>query len=404
MLRELHNKTGITRDQFIAHVGVSHISIDNWFDGKIRPSSNRIAAITEAFSKLIPGSNRQALAIQLQRQFTCAYLGDMLEEKIGRDKVIDLATALYRFIFLISEDIRTMDRPPMDKAAGAEFEILKHGVDHPYSRTLLRNLASVEMDAKWKKEILASVTGWSLRFEEIASSASLPGSSAGLAQNLPEDALKEAIKDGTQADLQKLKEASGLQAIDYQRIAAGDLSPVIESFNDGLNDRRLIVKQHPLSPEAHLHLGSFLGMVGKHTGNINLINEGINECKMAAVLCPGWDNPLVEPAIILINVRRYEEALKELEYAASKLPAVTPHLAMNRGYALMQLKKYELALQDFEFVISVRPNYALALDYAAHCALTIGDYLKGGNYAKEARKYGVMQAYEDWQKGKYRKR
>ena len=48
-----------------------------------------------------------------------------------------------------------------------------------------------------------------------------------------------------------------------------------------------------------------------------------------------WDTPLVEPGITLINVGRYDEALAELGSATKKLPAITPHLAFNRGYALM---------------------------------------------------------------------
>ena len=67
----------------------------------------------------------------------------------------------------------------------------------------------------------------------------------------------------------------------------------------------------------------------------------------------------------------------------------------------MQLKMYERALADFEFVISLRPNYARALDYAAHCAFIFGDAQKGMRYAKEARKYGETQTYNEWRKGKY---
>ena len=56
-------------------------------------------------------------------------------------------------------------------------------------------------------------------------------------------------------------------------------------------------------------LGSFLGMVGKQLSNREMINEGKNECKIAAALCEGWDTPLVEPGIILMNTGYYDEAL-----------------------------------------------------------------------------------------------
>ncbi len=193
-----------------------------------------------------------------------------------------------------------------------------------------------------------------------------------------------------------------MEAKDYARIAAGDINLLIDHLNGGINVRRLIVKRHPLSPQAHSELGSYLGMVRKHLCNRGMIDEGINECKIAATLCKDWDTPLVESGIILINIGRYDEALAELENAANKLPAMTPHLAMNRGYALMQTKRLGQALVDFEFVIQMRPNYALALDYAAHCAFMTNDQDKGMKNAKEARKYGEPHAYNDWRNGMYK--
>ena len=83
---------------------------------------------------------------------------------------------------------------------------------------------------------------------------------------------------------------------------------------------------------------------------------------------------------ILINVGRYDEALSELENAVNKLPSITPHLAMSRGYAFMQLRKYEQALSDFEFIIKSRPDYASALDNAAYCAFMLSDREKGIKY------------------------
>lgn len=82
---------------------------------------------------------------------------------------------------------------------------------------------------------------------------------------------------------------------------------------------------------------------------------------------------------------------------------MTPHLAVNRGYVLMQTKRYEQALNDFEFVIRIKPNYAPTLDYAAHCAFMIEDQVRGIKYAKEARKYGEPHTYHDWRMGAYKK-
>jgi len=403
MLREFLSETGITREQLAARVGVTRVSIDNWFDGKIRPVPENIEFMVEEFANLIPGTNKNELRQQLQRQFTLAYLVNILAETIGRKAVVELATALYRFIYLISEDIRTMTRPPIEEVAGMEYDNLRLGTDDPGSHTLLRNLSVMENNPEWQRDILASITGWDLRFEEIANFSGLLSDAAGLAQELPREVMEQDIKEGIAEEIQRLRGVSILKPEDYERVISGDLSYMVERFKDGIDDRRLIVKRHPLSAQAHSQLGSFLGMVGRWLRNREMIDEGINECKISAALCEGWDMPLVEVGIILINAGHYDEALVEFENAANKLPELTPHLAMNRGYTLMQLKRYKQALADFEFVIAKKPDYSYALDYAAYCSFMLGNQVKGIKYAKEARKYGVMQSYNEWRNGVYKK-
>ncbi len=73
-LRALLSQSGRTRDEFTAWTEVSHTSIDNWFDGKMRPTMNHINDLVSAFSKLIPGSNEYILQLQFEKQFTLAYL------------------------------------------------------------------------------------------------------------------------------------------------------------------------------------------------------------------------------------------------------------------------------------------------------------------------------------------
>jgi transcriptional regulator with XRE-family HTH domain len=404
MLRRLLSEAGITRDQFGARVEVSPVSIDNWFDGKVRPTPANIERIADAFSNVITGGSRKHdLQVRLQSEFTFAYLADQLAEVIGREAVEDLATALYRFVRTISDDVNSMKRPPLEDAAGNEFETLRLGVDEPSSHALLRNLASLETDPEWKRDILASTTGWELRFEEIALQSSLPGGSAGLAQDLPEAARAEESEDGTGDDLKRLRTVSTLGTHDYERLAFGDLTLFIEQLRDGIERRRLVVRQHQSSPRPHFELGSFLGMAGKHLRSRDLIDEGVRECRIAGALCKGWDAPLVEVGIILSNAGRVDEALIELSAAVDRLRGITPHLAFARGYALMQVKRHEEALKDFEAVIRARPEYALALDHAGHCAFMIGQNVKGREYAKAARKHGSTMTYDDWRRGTYGK-
>ncbi len=92
------------------------------------------------------------------------------------------------------------------------------------------------------------------------------------------------------------------------------------------------------------------------------------------------------------------------ESALKNLQNITPHLAFARGYAFLQLKRYDEALKDFEFVINEQPDYAVALDHAAHCAFILNHRDKGIKYAKEARKQGDPRAYNEWKRGEYDKK
>ena len=173
---------------------------------------------------------------------------------------------------------------------------------------------------------------------------------------------------------------------------------IINMLEAGLALRRSIVRDFPSSPTAHINLGSFLGMAGKWMRRRDLVDEGITECKIASMLLPNWDNPAVEPGIMLANIGAYDEALAELAQAAEQLPEATPHLQFATGYVLMELSRPAEALEQFEAVIGSRPDYALAHNHAARCAFSLGETTKAIKFAKTARRLGEPDEYNAWRK------
>jgi len=162
------------------------------------------------------------------------------------------------------------------------------------------------------------------------------------------------------------------------------------------------VKVNPGSAECHSALGSMLGKVGERSGDNNMVEEGLLECRIAAQLAPVWDMPRVEVGIILINTKRHEEALKELENAAQLFDELSPHLAFNLGFARMTCNDPAGALEMFERVLDAEPGYGLALDNAAHCYFLTGNQVRGRELAKRAHNLGVSETYQAWRAGKYR--
>ena len=409
LLRRLTKSAGLTRNQLALRLDVSYTAVDNWLDGKNRPTPENIAALAKALAGRATNKRVQRLEQEIQRQFTLAQLADLLEPWIGRERVIELSTALVRFVWLISEDVRSMDRRPIEEAAGAEFDALRYGTADRSTHVLLRNLAQLEIDASWKRDILAATGDWGFLFQVVANQTSGNRFAAGLAQDAADvwngRTARSGLDEppGTGDPAQEALKQLGTETDDVEFHLGGvrNLGQLLEA---GIARRRAIVRDFPLSGNAHYQLGSFLGMAGKRLARRDLVDEGITECKIAASLLPAWDAPAVEPGIILANVGAFEEAIHELSQAREELPEVTPHLLFVTGYVLMMLSRYTEALDHFEKVIAARPDYALASLYAARCAFTLGDKQKGLRYAKTARRFGEPDEYIAWSYGVYSSR
>jgi transcriptional regulator with XRE-family HTH domain len=400
-LRILLTQAGINRDQFAARLGVSSTSIDNWFDGKIIPKPENIFALAKEFSILLPTKNQQALNTKIKREFVISGLLNKLAESVGRYSVIELAEAFNHLVGEITKDVESMNRQPIEDAADKEFEILRLGSDSFDGRILLRNLLLVESDQDWQRDLMAASIDWSLRFQEIISESASLRTAAGLAQDIHD--VDPKFQDEAEHEIQELKKSMQLKSSDYLTILQGDLNTLNRLFNEEVNKRRMIVKRYPLSPQAHWLLGSYLGMVGKWLRNRKLIDEGISECNLAAALFQDWDNPVVEPAIILSNAGFNQEALGSILIAQKTLKIITPHLVFVYGYILMELGKYEEALAKFKIVIEARPDYALTYTYASECAFKTGNRHDGREFAKKARNLGEPKAYFSWKKGELSK-
>ena len=397
-LRSLANSAGLTRTQLATLLEVSENSVDNWMDGKNRPTTENIAALSNVLAPKMNGTSAQQLSENIRLEFALATIADTLADEIGRERAIELSDALVRFIWLITQDVNEMERPPVEEACGEEYDAMAFGTAHPSTHTLLRNLAILEPDASWKQYIIAASLPWDLAFQAARVQQTQPRMAAGLAQDF--------------ADVSEMPDP-GINAVgdfiatnghfDYRRVAAGDLTLLSTIVGTQVTQLRAIARDFPTSPGAHFQLGSLLGKIGELTGRRDLVDEGLTECKIAAALAPNWDNPSVETGIMLANFGAFDEAIIELNRTAERLPAVTPHLQFATGYVLMHLSRHAEALERFESVINFRSDYALAHLHAASCLFALGNQRKGISFAKTARRLGEPGEYVAWKSGKYAK-
>ncbi len=412
LLRGLVRDAGLTREQLADRLERSDTSIDNWLDGKVRPTRTNISALAEALAQGNSAASAGRIDIDIQRQFTLARLADLLVPVIGRKTVLNLGTALYRFVRLISTNVAGMQRPPLDENPTAEVAALTYGTAHPSTFPLLEDLASIETDRDWKNYIMAAATSWEVAVQQIAVDAGLPRTAAGLAQDISDvlksgsirySDLEDCLSPDHAAEIRtRLTQASSIENI--SRIIHGGIRAMTRDWENSIALRRALVRDFPTDPEAHFNLGSYLGKVGELTRRRDLVDDGIRECKIASALLPEWDAPAAEPAIILANYGAYEESLQELNWAQSVLPAPTPRLQYCFGYTLMMLERYDEALPYFDEVLKAKPNYALVLRDAARCSFKLGDHSDGISYAKKAREFGDPVEYNLWREGEYSSR
>ena len=408
ILRKHTTGVGLSRAQLAGRIEVSETTVDNWFDGRHWPDLAYIDSLALEFSRGNPAS-AVPMVVDLKRQFALARLCQALSELVGRDHVHSAIDSVSRF----ARDLAALLRPrvlPGAKSTAIETAmgatLLLSSSDDPWVSELLFLLADSYADGERKDSVLAAARPWKLALGVARIAMEGPKSlSAGLAQDYL-DVVDGSARSGAIEVREVINRELGRQVTSL--VAMGSLEDplgVLASiFEDGIAIRRQLVERFPHSPDAHTQLGSLLGMVGGKTGERALIDEGLLECRIASGLCPAWDMPAVERGIMLTEFGEHLEALLELEQVARDLQEPTPHWHFVTGYVLTELERFAKGLEHLEAVISVRPDYALAYRYAAHCAFKVGDSRKGAAYAKTGQRLGEPDVFDAWQSGEYRTR
>lgn len=395
-LRELASRANVTRAALAERLGVSGNAVDNWFDGVNRPNQTNLRMLVRELAG--PGDVAR-LEQDVGRCFALSALAEVLAATLGWDCVTDLATACARFVRLIMEDVGRMKRRPLtETTSGAELVALMFGTAHSSTTVLLHNLARHETETGWRRDILAAGSPWGVQLETAATDASDVDIVAGLAQGPDQVFVKESDDGGSSAPG---GDSEGIAAVRHAFRASGFRSdcrkrPRRDDLLRRVADVRSAAHKYPSSARVHFEVGGLMGLVAQWLASIDLRNEAIFECRLAAKLRPGWDAPLVEPAIILSNAGLHEAALAELDSAEARMPAATPHLRWVRGCVLMEVKRYVDALEEFERVLEAHPDYAVALSKAAQCAFKVGETKAGIKLAKRAFLLGEQQPYLDW--------
>ena len=109
-------------------------------------------------------------------------------------------------------------------------------------------------------------------------------------------------------------------------------------------------------PTAEAH--TFLGWTYSFQG---LLDEAIEECRKAIAVDPSFGNPYNDIGAYLIEMGRPDEAIPWLEKATRAARYEAPHYPhFNLGRVFLLKEMYTRALQEFQTVLEMRPDYEAA--------------------------------------------
>lgn len=408
---------GPTRDQLAERLEVSNNTIDNWLDTDTRPTWSHVNRLAEELAPFHADLGKATLKGRLHRHYALSGLCDLLSVHVGRDAVVDLATALVRFVSRTLDGLRQFSKLNPEDAAKRQLLIFLFGTRCVGTEHLLRALWRQERDPVWSTDLLAASKPWHLRLThvmqhlgELDQVVKLVHEEFGIPEEDAESLLDKVLRD-VQADPSCLavtdpSELDGMTMVrikgDAKFSARNREAQYAQAKSEGDLDTAILhvrraVELQPENAEYHFHLGATLGMAGQ-------VDESVQECRIAAGLDPTWELPKVEVGIILLNAGREEEALSHLEGVARSQSDLSAHLAFNLGMARLRCGELEGALSALSCAVEVKPDHASALDAAAHCAFLLGDGKKGRRLAKRANLLGHSETYRDWQEGRYRRK
>ena len=400
-LRARLAESGLTRDQLAARIEVSPTSVDNWLDGRHWPDDQYVESMARELADGT-GPAASALAKELHRQFTLAKLCEVLSNAVDRDVVISAVDTVSRLVATLIDSVGPRVVSESDMTVFGPLLVLT-GSGTPIAHRILEALATELPDEQLKTAVMAATRPWEFAYGEmLMAEGGSKMTAAGLAQDYLDVSGLPTSEEAVAVRMEIRAELGG----EIASSLASDLTTGIQHhpvslLEESISSRRRLVGRFPNSPEAHYQLGSWLGLVGKFTGQQEFISEGLVECQIASGLCPSWDAPAVERGLILTNFGDHRGALRELEQVGKELPELTPHWRFVMGYVLTTLERFPEGLEQLEAVIKVRPDFGLAYAYAARCAFGLRDKVRGREYAKKARLLGDSSEYDAWRTGAY---
>ena len=373
-LNRMRSVAGITSLlDFSCKLGVDNNTVEAWVYRDSRPSNKNLRNIAGVLAKEGESHERTQMLRELRRLYWASDVAVALGEYVGTESVAEIVQRLRSYASFVYSYIEDYIDAGVRPAALAD--ILALGVGSRFSEPLLTGLANNESDNEWKEDILAAGSDWIRRMIAVNYQV--------------HRAEVEDLIQGTGGGLLRNWDVSNPEA--YAHYERSMELQIQGKMPEALAEVAKAAELDQLDPANHFTLGSVKGGIGARSGDAAMVNQGLEECWLAADLDPNWILPWSEIGWILFMAGREKEAVEHLESIGPERGPLDSYYYQAMGATLRQIGKFEESLAAFESALELNPDDPNTVVATAVTALLAGNQAKANQYSRMARHMGFAE-------------
>ena len=370
-LNRKRRQAGISLEYLAGAVGVTDNAVDAWMYQGARPSDDNIKKIAEALADKIEGSNAVSIARELRALYWVSDVADMLAERIGVEAVNDAIGRLRRYAeaayHIIDDQFPAADR---EETLTVLADL---GANARVAESVLGALIEREPDEEWRADLRGAGMAWIHRVLSV-----------NLGVHLAE--VDDRIQK-TEGRLLEDWDVSNPDAYAHYR-RSYELSTE-GKWREAMAEVEIAARLDPLDPTNHFSLGSAKTGIGIASGDIALVNKGLDALWLAVALDPNWIVPWTEIGLTLLHTDRPTEALKHLRGVKPECGPLDSRYYSALGKTYWKVGQLSEALAAFEAALELDPEEVSNLLPASELALLTGDNEKHRRYLRRAQHFGA---------------
>ncbi len=372
-LNHKRQQAGLTLEDLAEEVGVDNHTVDGWMYDGTRPSNDNLTKTATVLAGRIEGSTSPNVALELHALYWVSDIADLLAEHMDSDAVEEAIGRLQKYALatyhLIDEFV-----PPARRAKDL-IVLADLGTGARVANPLLAALIEQETDGEWQKDLVPFGLDWVFRILSANLNARLAGEDD-LTKKPIGPSLDEADADNPEA-YAHYRLSLELKMQGNPPEAAAELEKAIQL--------------DPLNAMYHYALGSMKTGAAMWTGRTTLVDEGLDELRVAAALNPNWILPWTEIGSTLHHTGRSAEAVTHLRNVTPECGPLDSEYHSTLGAAYWKVGKLAEALSAFEASLKLDPEETSTLLAASELALLLGVKEKHRKYLRRAKHFGVEE-------------